>query len=191
MKLLYFVILFAYCGGIFSANINITSPPFTNWGEWGPLDHCPSGKMAQGFQLRTQPNQFLEDDTGLNTIRLFCGDPYREDTKVITSIPGQFGDWGSVYTCFPGVLNGFQLRSESNRGENGDDTAANNIRFFCSSLSNPNDFIEGDGNSWGDWTQAQRCGNNKGICAIQTQMDPYQADGKELNVIIGKGHSCH
>jgi len=162
-----------------TANINITSPPITNWGDWGVFQRCPWGRYAQGFQLKTEPNQYLGDDTALNAIRLFCGDPYRPDTGVVTSTIGDFGEWGNVYTCYPGVLTGFQLRVESERSGSGDDTATNNARFFCSSLPNPNDYIEGDGMSWGDWSQAQHCYGGQAICGIQTQVEPYRDSGDD------------
>ncbi|ODM92212.1 Vitelline membrane outer layer protein 1 [Orchesella cincta] len=159
-----------------AANINITSPPVTNWGLWGTFQRCPFGSYAQGFQLKTEPYQGLfTDDTALNSVKLFCGDPFRPDTAVITSTEGQFGSWGNIYSCFPGYLNGFQLRVEEYQG-NSDDTATNNARFYCSNLPNPNDYVEGDGLSYGSWSQEQRCYSSQYICAIQTQVEPNMGD---------------
>lgn len=163
--------------GLSAVRVNITSPPVTNHGQWGKFESCPPGRYAQGFQLKTQSNQFIYDDTALNSIRLFCGDPYDPDTPAITSTIGPFGNWGKIYTCSPGILHGFQLRSEMDLGD-GDDTAANNIRFYCSTL--PNDHIQGDGLFWGDWTSSQYCHSSQGICGIQTQVEPDLGEGGKL-----------
>ncbi|ODM88802.1 Vitelline membrane outer layer protein 1 [Orchesella cincta] len=171
------------------ANINITSPAVTNWGEWGIFERCPEGRYAQGFQLRTQQSQFKGDDSSLTTIKLFCGDPSQSDTSAITSTEGQFGDWGKIFSCFPGYLNGFQLRSEKNRGT-GDDTAANNIRFYCTSLPDRKAFIEGDGLFWGEWTQPQHCEKNQAICAIQSQVDSYKVDGGDNTALNNVRMEC-
>lgn len=150
------------------SSVVISSPQITNWGTWGPWQYCPPGTFAESFQLNTEARLLVGDDTALNGIRLFCGDPKKPDTAVITSSVGQFGEWGKVYNCNPGVLDGFQLRVEPAQGS-GDDTATNNARFFCS--SNPTGFIEGDGLSFGEWSTAQHCFNNQGICGIRTQVE--------------------
>lgn len=179
MALTYSVIFFGVVAAV-TANINITSPPVTDWGLWGRFEKCRSGTYAQGFQLKTEPNQYLNDDTALNAIRLYCGDPFRPDTQVVSSTEGDFGSWGTIYTCYPGVLTGFRLRVESYRGE-GDDTATNNVRFYCSDLSDPNDYIEGDGMFYGDWSDTRNCYAGQAICGIQTQVEPYQSDSKKIS----------
>jgi len=156
----------------------LDSPPDTDWGVWGYEESCPFGRFAQGFQLKTEPIRFTEDDTALNGIRLVCGDPTRPDTAIISSTVGEFGEWGRVYSCYPGRLTGFQLRVES-PVITGDDTATNNVRFFCSALSSPNDYIQGDGLSWGSWRDPLRCFPNQGICSIQTQVEPNLGDGDD------------
>ncbi|ODM92215.1 Vitelline membrane outer layer protein 1 [Orchesella cincta] len=165
-----------------SANINITSPPITNWGDWGRFQRCPFGRYAQGFQLKTEANLGLfQDDTALNSIKLFCGDPYRPDTAVLTSTEGEFGKWGNIYSCYPGFLNGFQLRVEEYQGS-GDDTATNNVRFYCTNLPTPNDYIEGDGLSYGSWGQTQHCYSNQVISGIQTQVEPNRGDDDDTSL---------
>lgn len=166
-------------GGASAENLNITSPPITDWGNWGILENCPNGTYAQGFQLKTEHNQYLGDDTALNAIKLFCGDPNRPNEPTIMSTEGDFGQWGKVFTCYPGVLNGFQLRVESERGPNGDNTATNNIRFFCSTRD-PDDYIQGDGMAWGTWGISRHCYRDQGICGIMTQVQPYQGSGITL-----------
>ncbi|ODM92206.1 Vitelline membrane outer layer protein 1 [Orchesella cincta] len=167
-----------------TANINITSPPITNWGVWGRFQHCPLG-YAQGFQLKTESygGSFF-DDTGMNAIKLFCGDPFSFGTTVITSTEGDFGEWGNVYSCYPGYLNGFQLKVEEYQGSS-DDTATNNVRFYCTNLAD-NNYLEGDGLGFGDWGQVQHCYSNQVISGIQTQVEPNQGDDDDtaLNNVL-------
>ncbi|CAL8129050.1 unnamed protein product [Orchesella dallaii] len=168
------------------ANVNITSPPVTNWGIWGPFQRCPFGSYAQGFQLTTESFYGpFADDTALNSIKLFCGDPFRPDTAVITSTVSPWGEEGNIYSCYPGFLNGFQLRVEENQGS-GDDTATNNVRFYCTNLPTPNDYVEGDGLAFGSWGQVQHCYSNQVVCGIQTQVEPYQGDNDDsaLNNVL-------
>ena len=66
-------------------------------------------------------------------------------------------------------MNGFQLRSEDPDRE--DNTAANNLRAFCSASES---YVEGDGLTFGNWTQAQHCDAKQAICGIQTQVEQWQ-----------------
>ncbi|CAL8129058.1 unnamed protein product [Orchesella dallaii] len=163
-----------------TANINITSPPVTNWGVWGPFQKCGFG-YVQGFQLKTEPyGGIFSDDTGLNAIKLFCGNPDSFGTPFITSTEGDWGSWGNVYSCYPGYLNGFQLRVEEYQGSS-DDTATNNVRFFCTNLAGSN-YIEGDGLGFGSWSQIQHCYSDQVICGLQTQMETYQGDDDDTAI---------
>lgn len=168
-------------GGI-AENFNITSPPVTDWGTWGQFQKCPLGTRAQGFQLLTQRFQGpLTDDTALNGVRLYCGDPFNQSTHAITSKIGDFGNWGSTYSCFPGNINGFQLRVEPYLGS-GDDTATNNMRVFCS--GDPNNYVEGDGLGFGLWGESRRCFSDQGVCGLQTQVEDCNTTGKSTVSIV-------
>jgi len=148
---------------------------------------CSFGRYAQAVQLKTEPYQGLfEDDTAANAIRLYCGDPSNITTSYITSTEADWGAWGKVFSCrsdgrpLPpdGYVTGFQLRVEGPTA--GDDSATNNIRVFC---SYPNGVaeqtLEADGLTYGSWTDARRCNSNQAVCAIRTQVEPYQGDGDD------------
>ena len=72
------------------------------------------------------------------------------------------------------VANGFELKSEGRQGDD-DDTAANNVRLYCGQADPP--YVEGDGQTWGDWTGAQKCDDGYAICGIQAQIEPPQGRG--------------
>lgn len=56
-----------YCkSGLLSASVN------TSWGNWSPVQYCPSGKAVVGIVTRVEGKQGSEDDTALNGVRLIC-----------------------------------------------------------------------------------------------------------------------
>lgn len=182
------VLIATICGAIpaFGATANITTNDTTPWGEWGSFERCPNGTYAHGFQLKSERFQgIFSDDTALNGIRLFCGDPDKNDTAVITSAVGPFGDWGKVFKC-DFELNGFQILVEPPQGA-GDDTAANNIGFYCSSLTTT--YFEGDGLSFSTavWSPPQFCPGSglQFICGIQTKVDmtPNKSSGCKCRIL--------
>ncbi|CAL8129053.1 unnamed protein product [Orchesella dallaii] len=182
MNLRNFVLILFGLAATANADFNITSPQITNWGSWGRFQRCPFGRYAQAFQLKTEPHRITGDDTALNAIRLFCGDPNQPDTAVISSTVGLFGSWGRVFSCFPGYLSGFQMRVEEPQAT-GDDTAANNIRGFC---RNTPTYLEGDGLGFGSWGPQLNCTRNHAICGIQTQVEPSRGsdDDTALNNVL-------
>jgi len=142
----------------------------TNWGDWPQaISMCPEGTYAQGFQIKNEGFQGPADDTAMNGLRLYCGTS--EAAPSITSLEGGWGGWGANYFCANGgFINGFQMRLES--PDQPDDTAANNIRVYCS--TNAVVPIEGDGGPYGDWRGTHKCGNQYGVCGLMTQVEPDQ-----------------
>lgn len=145
----------------------------------------------QAIQIRTEPYQGAgptQDDTGVNGMRLYCGDPSLANTTFITSTVQEWGNWGRVYSCrsddrpLPpdGYVTGFQLRVESELPF-GDDTATDNVRIFCNypGLGVSEQMKEGDGLDFGSWTDARKCGVNQPFCAVQTQVERYQGDNDD------------
>lgn len=159
-----------------NAHYYIESPQVTNWGNWGNPEQCPPDTYAQAFQLKTDSYKGRwEDDTGINGIRVYCGNPSNISTRYITSSMGQFGNWGSLFNCYPGVLTGFQLQVQGPQESYDDDTATNNVRFYCSN-SGGSGYMEGDGLHFGSWTEARHCNRGDAVCGLQTQVEPYMAN---------------
>ena len=64
------------------------------WGDLVPGADCPEGQPAKAYKLQIEP--LTEDNTGLNGIRLQCGD----DSKVENE--GWWGDFDNQWTKCPG-----------------------------------------------------------------------------------------
>ncbi|KAJ8415909.1 hypothetical protein AAFF_G00404660 [Aldrovandia affinis] len=151
----------------------LTVPNGEQFGNWTWPEMCPEGFYAGGFSLRVESDQYGMDDTALNGIRLYCSKPGdRTFLYSVESHIGYYGDWSDPQWCPSGVLISFQLRVEPHQGLFGDDTAANNIRFRCS--SNPT--LEGPGMDWGEYGHWSQACSAMGICGIETKMEEYQDD---------------
>ncbi|KAK2898148.1 vitelline membrane outer layer protein 1-like [Channa argus] len=148
------------------------------WGEWGRMELCPEGYYASGFSLKVEGKQGRGDDTALNGIRLYCVNPNNNvngQYSIIESSVGRWGEWTSVKWCLAQRLVSFMLRVEPSIGD-GDDTAANNIKFLCSGSGVQ---LEGDGLTWGTWgSWSSKCSKGA-ICGLQTRVEGPQGDGDD------------
>ncbi|XP_060564219.1 vitelline membrane outer layer protein 1-like [Ruditapes philippinarum] len=170
------------------------------WGTWGSMQYCPKGSYAAGYVMKIEPKQGDRDDTSLNGIMLVCssleGGLFG---GTITSTVGRFGDWGEVIICPKYMfLKEFALQVEEYR-HNGDDTAANYIKFRCGRMDS------GDSGScnyeialtpgygfWGvisGWSRA--CPPNSAICGIQTKVEDYQRNGDDTSLNDVKFMCCN
>jgi hypothetical protein len=177
------LIAFAVAATTVTGNFIIESPNDTNWGVWGVWERCPFGRYAQALQVKTEAYQgAFTDDAAVTGIRFYCGDPANASTTIISSSVSSWGDWGKVYICRSddrpvppdGLITGFQLRVEKPLSV-GDDTAANNIRVYCNypGLGVAEQTKEADGLTFGEWQDNRKCNSNQGICAVETQVEPY------------------
>ncbi|CAL8144039.1 unnamed protein product [Orchesella dallaii] len=164
----------------------LSSPRITDWGEWGEFEYCKEGTYVIGMRLKTEPAQGPGDDTALNGISFMCGIIGETQKKLhsperqIQSLSGNWGTWGVSYECPNSYAVGFQLRSEASQ-KGHDDTAANNLRIFCSYSMQ---YLEGSGLSWGEWTEPQLCPIGWAICGMRTQVETpkgHNVDDSSLN----------
>jgi len=165
-------------------DILLESPRTTNWGSWGELEMCPPGSFVYGMRLKVQPYQgTFTDDSALNGIELLCISPAKRTQilkafSVVKSRVGHKGNTGDVLECpEPGFATGFQLRSERDQGWYADDSAANDLRLFCST----GEVVNGNGLGYGDWTAERRCPRGLQLCGIRTQVEGDNADYTGLN----------
>ncbi|KAM9451686.1 vitelline membrane outer layer protein 1-like [Clarias gariepinus] len=128
------------------------------------------------------------DDTALNGIALLCSRPELGTLSYITvqSDVGSWGTWTQNIWCRGGVLKSFQLLVEGWQGV-GDDTAANNIRFRCSS----EEIITGNGMSWGEWGRWSASCDGTAICGIQTRVEPPQDPGDNTSLNDVQFYCCY
>ncbi|MBN3291981.1 VMO1 protein, partial [Polypterus senegalus] len=136
-------------------------------------------KLEINSEARVEAYQVGGDDTALNGIRLYCSRLNdRSILYTVESHTGLFGDWTQTLWCPSGVLKSFQLRVEPYQGIL-DDTAANNIKFRCSSSP----VLEGFGQTFGDYGKWSDECKEGGICGIETKQEPYQVglDDTALN----------
>ncbi|KAM9450369.1 vitelline membrane outer layer protein 1 homolog [Clarias gariepinus] len=98
-----------------------------SWGKWTDIQWCNSG-MLQSFQLRVEPYQgTMWDDTAANNIKFKCSG----DDEEIKGAGMSWGDWGSWSDPCTGTgICGIQTIVEEPKGV-GDDTALNDVRFYC------------------------------------------------------------
>jgi hypothetical protein len=155
----------------------------TSWGNWGSAEFCPMNSYAIGYDLKIEPNQNKGDDTGLNSIALICS-----QNIAIYSNQGAWGNWRGKKYCKTNKIKGFQLKSEPPQGSKSDDTAANDLKLFCSDGSELN---SNTAPTWGTWDPIFYCPlNSKGqetfICGLKTQVEPSQNKGDDtaLNNVI-------
>ena len=59
------------------------------------------------------------------------------------------------------------MKSESDRGSNIDDTAANAFKFYCSNR----ELFNHHEAPWGRWGNLIRCPANTSICGLRTQVE--------------------
>ncbi|XP_065514169.1 vitelline membrane outer layer protein 1 homolog [Caloenas nicobarica] len=147
------------------------------WGEWGDPEICPRGAFATGFQLKVEPPRgFFGDDSGLNGVRLLCGDT---GTVTVTSSVGPRGAWSPPQRCPQGrPLVSFRLRVEPPRGL-WDDTAANSLDVTCAGGA----VLEGPGGprgQWGNWSG--HCPLGWGVCGLRSRLEPPQRGGDDTGM---------
>ncbi|KAM9309943.1 vitelline membrane outer layer protein 1-like [Pholidichthys leucotaenia] len=98
-----------------------------------------------------------------------------------------WGKWTQPQYCPSGFITTFQLRVEPAQGSDGDDTAANNIRFRCSSY---NTILEGSGMSWGAYGSWSETCSEGGICGIETKIERRQGRGDDTALNDVRFHCC-
>lgn len=162
------------------------------WGSWGHKEMCPVGMYAAGFSLKVEDPIGDGDDTALNGIRLHCvykangvASSYTNYASVGSDV-GSWGVWRDIKWCPYGFLTAFQLKVEKPQGS-GDDTAANNIQFKCSSRSS----LLGEGTKWGDWGGWSQTCQGKGICGIKTRVEIPQGRGDDTALNDVRMYCCY
>lgn len=159
------------------------------YGTWGGMEHCRNGYFASEFQLKAEPWESNNDDTGANAVSIKCS-----DNNNVCSKMGPWGVWGKVHKCPKGsFLSGWRQNVEASLGGDGDDTSLANVQYKCRDgetwevTSGDNDMM-GQGANYGRWSRFKECPRGEFICGIQTRVeDPISGDDTALNDIK---HQC-
>jgi hypothetical protein len=132
-------ILCGASGGEFSGSTAM--PTESHFGHWRGEDRCAG--FYTGAQFRSEGSQGRGDDTGGNSLKLYCsstgGDGYWQEGDGMN-----WGDWTSpVYCGANEAICGMKLRIEGSQGSGsfglfrlgggGDDTGLNAVQFVCCS----------------------------------------------------------
>ncbi|KAL7982932.1 hypothetical protein Chor_013538 [Crotalus horridus] len=101
-------------------------PPLS-WGHWTDPLQCLPGSYLTGFSLRVERvRRGVNDYMGATNLRFVCS-----DGRVLEGqgLPwGEYGAWSP--SCRKGLC-GIQTKQEAMRGVLMDDSALNDVRFFC------------------------------------------------------------
>ncbi|XP_009805399.2 vitelline membrane outer layer protein 1 homolog [Gavia stellata] len=134
---------------------------------------CPKGSYSSGISFKVEASQgVMEDDTGLNGIRLHCSrgrDPSGGYTAESQS--GRWGHWSEACWCpHRGWLaaGGFALQVQVPQcGLLSDEVTATSACFACSDSH----ILEGPGSAWSQWGGwSPQC--PRAVCGIQMRQDP-------------------
>ncbi|XP_053402041.1 vitelline membrane outer layer protein 1 homolog [Mercenaria mercenaria] len=108
-------------------------------GRWIGDVFCPKGKdgplFLQRFALRMQTKKHAGDETMANEVQFSCRDLHwihhpHKLVRPIAEVKGEYGKWSKK--CPKGsAICGIQTRIGSHLSK-GDNTALNDVRFFCS-----------------------------------------------------------
>ncbi len=119
-----------WCG----APTNIASATISSgvggWGSWTDWIQCENGFINRAT-LMIEPSRSGGDDTGAVDADFYCS----SGTRLWHSGPHySWGDWKTLQSCPDGTaICGLQTKVERDQG-GGDDTALNDVRFYCCSL---------------------------------------------------------
>lgn len=117
--------------GVHTADITSGEGP---WGFYRGKKFCKSG-FANGFQLRSEPNQNSGDDAAAIDLMLLCSHTDGTTEKIVGGEVLKFGEFTQEQVCPPSTaICGIRTQIEREQGS-GDDSALNNVDFACCSYS--------------------------------------------------------
>jgi hypothetical protein len=104
------------------------------WGDWEDMGRCKNGGHVKGARVRIEPKQGKGDDTGAVDLELVCED----DSVLKGSTHHEWGRWRGPLTCPTGTaVCGLETRIEAQQGSDHDDTAMNDVKFTCCTVTTP------------------------------------------------------
>ena len=107
------------------------------FGTWSETYRCPRGQVLYAYRLGLERHLGSgHDDTMANSLEMRCRRPksYGEPTGVVTlKIMGPFHDRWTAWESCPvnSSIAGMQTKDEEGLHSDGDDTALNDVAFYC------------------------------------------------------------
>jgi len=130
------------------------------------------------------------DNSALNGIRLLCGKLGADQiSKKITSLVGEYGNWGQERLCRRGVMTGFSLRVYVEPFLSPwrfDLRGATDLRLTCSDRG----VVEGEGQAHGTWAPPQVCPKKHAICGLQTQVHTEGTNVDDRGLVNARMECC-
>jgi len=124
------------------------------YGVWGQQFLCPTGGYISGFQLRSEEDQNLLDDSAANNLRMFCNG---EQSSYMQGDGLDFGVFTTARHCpagqaFCGISTQVEIAGTD------DDTSLNNFMVKCCAIPSPAETCK----PTEKWEKIQICDNSKG-----------------------------
>jgi Vitelline membrane outer layer protein I (VOMI) len=175
-------------GSVRSDYVGTIEPPASAWGNWEQAIYCSPGSYAIGYKLQVEPYRGSDDDTGLNSVQLFCQTPSGVNVGWISGFNNGWGTWGDPAYCLGtgNFINGAHLRVEGYQGSR-DDTAANDVEMGCYNGGNIHTTNGPEWGSFGDWAY---CPANTVVCGLSIRFEPYRGGDDDTAMNALRLHCC-
>ena len=97
-------------------------------GRWSDQKKvCPHANFLKGAQYKSEPEQGGMDDTAGNSLNMLC-----EDATILEGDGLDYGSWSKMVSCPPkSLICGIMNKVEDHMGAHRDDTAHNQVKFYC------------------------------------------------------------
>ncbi|XP_063448452.1 vitelline membrane outer layer protein 1 homolog [Mytilus trossulus] len=106
------------------------------WGDWTEEVHCPTKTLLVAFSLQVQQYNVGIDNTGANYVKFKCRYFKYDAGYFDLSYPpgygtyGSYGEWSDACPVNSAIC-GIQTKIHGGSPYGQDDTALNDVRFFC------------------------------------------------------------
>ncbi|VDI40618.1 Hypothetical predicted protein [Mytilus galloprovincialis] len=106
------------------------------WGVWTVEALCPAKTLMVAFSLQVHQYNGESDNTGANYVKFKCRsfkDGGSDSDLSYTPGYGPYGTYGEWSDACPdnSAICGIQTKIQSYQGGGADDTALNDVKFFC------------------------------------------------------------
>ncbi|VDI49522.1 Hypothetical predicted protein [Mytilus galloprovincialis] len=101
-------------------------------GDWSDDEFCTKGHYAIGYKMKNE----IRDNTGANHVKFKCRNFKDSMSYFELSYPagyGTHGSYGESSEACPvnSAIYGIKTKIQPYQGEDGDDTALYDVKFFC------------------------------------------------------------